>query len=146
MENIRNKIEVRLVTDEEEARKLISKPNYHHRKIFSENLILIRMKKTHLVFNKPTYVSMSILDLSKTLMYAFHYDYIKQKYGDLAKLIFTDTDSLMYEIHTEDFYKDISLDMLEKFDTSNFPKDSSSGITTDANKKVVGKFKDKAGG
>ena len=89
---------------------------------------------------------MCILDLSKTLMYDFHYNYIKRKYGDKAKLLFTDTDSLMYEIETEDFYKDISNDVAAKFDTSNFPKDHKSGIPTRYNKKVLGMCKDEAGG
>ena len=66
---------------------------------------------------------MCILDLSKTLMHDFHYNYIKDKHGAKAKLLFTDTDTLMYEIETEDFYKDISSDVVNKFDTSNFPKD-----------------------
>ena len=79
-------------------------------------------------------------------MYEFHYNYIKTKYGDKAKLLFTDTDSLMYEIETEDFYKDINDDVLTRFDTSNFPKDHPSGILTGANKKVPGLFKDEAGG
>ena len=120
MENIRNRVDIRLVTNEDQARKLISKPNYKHRKIFCENLIAIHMKKTRLLFNKPVYLGMCILDLSKTLMYDFHYNYIKQKYGENSELLFTDTDSLMYEITTEDFYKDISPDIDEKFDTSNF--------------------------
>ena len=77
MENIRNRVEVHLVTSEEEARKLLSKPNYHHRKIFSENLIAIHMKKTHLVFNKPIYVGMSIFHLAKFHMYRFHFNYIE---------------------------------------------------------------------
>ncbi|XP_078380821.1 uncharacterized protein LOC144663677 [Oculina patagonica] len=89
---------------------------------------------------------MSILDLSKTLMYEFHYNYIKQKYGDRAKLLFTDTDSLAYEIETEDFYKDISKDVKSMFDTSNYPKDHPSGIEVGVNKKVIGMFKDEAGG
>ena len=84
---------------------------------------------------------MCILDLSKTLMYDFHYSYMKPKYGEKAKLLFTDTDSLAYEIKTKDFYKDISDDVVAKFDTSNFPKDHTSGIHTLANKKVVGMFK-----
>ena len=89
---------------------------------------------------------MCILDLSKTLMYDFHYNYIKPKYGEKAKLLFTDTDSLAYEIETQDFYKGISDDIVGKFDTSNFPKDHPSGIQVGLNNKVVGMFKDEAGG
>ena len=89
---------------------------------------------------------MCILDLSKTLMYDFHYNYIKQKYGDKAKLLFTDTDSLMYEIQTEDFYKDISADVKHRFDTSDYPPDHPSGIPSRFNKKVIGMFKDEGGG
>ncbi|KAK3698312.1 hypothetical protein QZH41_006011 [Actinostola sp. cb2023] len=146
MENIRNHVDIRLVTNEKDARKLISKPNYQHRTIFCENLTAIQMKKTKLVFNKPVYLGMSILDLSKTLMYDFHYNYIKSKYGERAKLLFTDTDSLMYEIETEDFYKDISPDVRSLFDTSNYPKDHPSCIETGVNKKIIGMFKDEVGG
>ena len=111
MENIRNRVDIKLVNDEKQAEKLSAKPNFNHCNIFSEDLVAIHMKKTKLVFNKPVYLGMCILDLSKTLMYDFHYNYIKRKYGDKAKLLFTDTDSLMYEIQTEDFYKDISADV-----------------------------------
>lgn len=146
MENIRNRVDIRLVTNEKQAKKLISKPNYQHRTIFCENLAAIHMKKTKLDFNKPVYLGASILDLSKTLMYGFHYGYIKPKYGEKAKLLFTDTDSLMYEIETGDLYKDIDPDVICKFDTSNYPKDHPSGIETGVNKKVIGMFKDEAGG
>ena len=146
IENIRNRVDVQLVTSEEELRKLILKPNYQGWKKFSNNFIAVHMKKTHLIFNKPTYVGMSILDLAKLHMYDFHYNYIKPKNGDRTKLLFTDTDSLMYAIQTDDFYKDIASDVLEKFDTSNYPKNHPSGIVTDFNKKVIGMFKDEAGG
>ena len=85
------------------AQKLAAKPNYDCCTIFDENLIAVHMKKTNLYFNKPVYLGMSILDLSKSLMYDFHYNYIKIKYGDKVKLLFTDTDSLAYEITTKDF-------------------------------------------
>ena len=146
MENIRNRVDIRLVNSEKKAMKLAAKPNFKHCNIFDENLVAIHMKKTKLVFNKPVYLGMCILDLSKTLMYDFHYNYIKNKFNDKATLLFTDTDSLAYEIETEDFYKDISGDVHGFFDTSNFPKGHSSGIEVGCNKKVVGMFKDEAGG
>ena len=146
MENIRNRVDVQLVNEEKKARKLVSKPNYDRCTIFDENLIAIHMKRTKLVFNKPVYLGMSILDISKTIMYDFHYHYIKPKFEDRAKLLFTDTDSLAYEIQTEDLYKDISSDVDRMFDTSNFSPNHPSGIKTGVNKKVIGKFKDEAGG
>ena len=90
MENTRNRVDIRLVTNEDQAKKLISKPNYQHRKIFCENLTATHMKKTKKILNKPVYLEMCILDLSKTLMYDFHYNDIKQKYTSSAELLFTD--------------------------------------------------------
>ena len=89
---------------------------------------------------------MSILDLSKTLIFDFHYNYIKKKYGGRSKLLFTDTDSLAYEIKTEDFYADIADDVRSRFDTSDYPKDHPSDIEIGTNKKVIGMFKDEAAG
>ena len=146
MENVRNRVDVRLVTDESKAKKLVSKPNYHHRTIFCENLVAVQMKKTKLVLDKPIYLGFSVLELSKTIMYDFHYNYIKPKYGGKAKLLFTGTDSLAYEVETDDFYKDISPDVRDRFDTSNYPEDHPSGIEVGVNKKVGGMFKDEAGG
>ena len=145
MENIRNRVDIELVNDKKPAEKLSAKPNFYHCNIFSEEVVAIHMKKTKLVFNKPVYLGMCILDLSKTLMYDFHYNYIKQKYGDKAKLLFTDTDSLMYEIQTEDFYKDISADVKHRFDTSDYPPIHPSCIPSGFNKRVLGMFKDEAG-
>ena len=104
------------------------------------------MKKTNLYFNKPVYIGMCILDLSKIIMYDFHYNYIKPKYGDKCKFLYTDTDSFYYEIETKDFYKDISQDVNDRFDTSNFPEDHPSIIKVGVNKKVPGMFKDESGG
>ena len=146
MENIRNRVDIKLVNNREKTEKLTAKPNFKHCNIFSENLISIHMKKTKLTFNKPVYLGMCILDLGKTLRYDFHYNYIMQKYGDKAKLLFTDTDSLMYEIQTEDFYKDISKDVKDRFDTSDYPPNHPSGIPSRLNKKVLGRFKDEVGG
>ena len=146
MENIRNRVDVKLINNKEKASKLIAKPNYNSCKVFSENLVAIHMKKTSLTMNKPVYLGACILDLSKTIMYDFHYNYIKPMYKDKAKLLFTDTDSLMYEIETEDFYKDISGDVKNRFDTSDYPDNHPSGIPTGINKKVLGMFKDEAMG
>ena len=146
IENIRKRVDVKLVNTEEKFKKLAAKPNYDGRKIFGENLISVHMKKTSLTMNKPVYLGMCILDLSKTLMYDFHYNYIIPKYGNKAKLLFTDTDSFLYEIETEDFYKDISGDVRDRFDTSDYPEGHPSGIPTGINKKVLGMFKDEAAG
>ena len=97
-----------MVNDKEQAEKLAAKPNFDHFNIFCEDLIEIHMKKTKLVFDKPVYLGMCILDLSKTLKYDFHYNHIKRLYGNKATLLFTDTDSLMYAIETEDIYKDMT--------------------------------------
>ena len=91
-------------------------------------MIAVHLKRIKLVFNKPVYCGMAILDISKTLIYDFHYRYILPKYGKNQKLLFTDTDSLCYEIETEDFFADISEDVEKSFDTSNFSKDHPSGI------------------
>ena len=143
MENIRKRVDVRLVTDDNKLLKLTSKPTYVSSKIFNENLVAVHKIKETLTLNRPAYVGMCILDLSKTLMYNFHYTYIKDKYYEKAKLLFTDTDSLTYEIETKDIYKDLWKDK-DKFDNSDYPKDSPYFDKT--NKKVIGKFKDEAAG
>ena len=122
---------------------MASKPTYVSSKIFNDNLVALHKIKETLTLNRPAYVGMCILDLSKTLMYDFHYNYIKNKYGNKAKLLFTDTDSLTYEIITEDVYQDFFNDK-EKFDNSDYNK--SSKFFDDTNKKVIGKFKDEACG
>ena len=97
--------------------------------------------KEALTLNRPAYLDMCILDLSKTLTYDFHYNYIKNKCGDRAKLLFTDTDSLTYEIEAEEVYQDFWHDK-DKFDNSNYPENSPCYDKT--NKMVIGKFKDEA--
>jgi len=127
--------------------KLAAKLNYDSRTIFDENLIAMQLKRTKLVYNKPIYLGMCILDFSKTLMYDFHYNYIKPTYGDAAKLLFTDTDSLCYEIQTEDFYSDISADVESRFDTSEYPTEFiAKGFPVGKDKKVIGMFKDEVMG
>ena len=143
MENIRKRVDVRLVTEEKKLLKLTSKPTYVSSKIFSENLVAVHKIKETLTLNRPAYVGMCILDLSKTLMYKFHYNYIKEKYGDKAKLLFTDTDSLTYEIEAEDVYQDFWKNK-EMFDNSDYNENSL--FFDKKNKKVIGKFKDEAAG
>ena len=143
MENIRKRVDVRLITDEKKLLKMVSKPTYVSSKIFNENLVAVHKIKETLTLNRPAYVGMCILDLSKTLMYNFHYNYIKKKYGDKAKLLFTDTDSLTYEIEAEDVYRDFWNDK-DRFDNSDYPE--SSPYFDKTNRKVIGKFKDEACG
>ena len=143
MENIRKRVDVRLITDEKKLLKMASKPTYVSSKIFNENLVAVHKIKETLTLNRPAYVGMCILDLSKTLMYDFHYNYIKNKYGSKAKLLFTDTDSLTYEIEAEDVYQDFWNDK-NLFDNSDYPENSPYFDKT--NKKVIGKFNDEAAG
>ena len=99
------------------------------------------MKKTNLYFNKPVTLGMSSLDLSKSCMHDFHYNYIKTKYEDKAKFLFTNTESLVNEIKTKDFYTDIKPDIKKRFDTSDYPTNHPSGMKTGLNSKVLGMFK-----
>ena len=111
MENVRKHRDIKLVTTYEKRNKLLSEPIYHTTKRFSENLLAIEMKKTKVKMNKPIYLGMSILDISKTIMYKFWYDYFIPKYGDKVKLCYTDTDRFIIHIITEDFFEDISIDV-----------------------------------
>ena len=148
MENVRKHRGIKLVTTVENRNKLVSELNYHTTKRFSENLLAIEMKKkkTKVKMNKLVYLGMSILDISKMLMYKFWYDYIKPKYEDRAKLCYTDTDSFIINIMTEDFFVDISDDVERSFDTSNYDENDKRPLLIVKNKKVIGLFKDKLGG
>ena len=143
MENIRKRVDVRLVTDQKKLSKLASKPTFVNSKIFSEDLVAVHKIKEILTLDRPAYVGMCILDLSETLMSVFHYNYVKSRYNNKAKLLFTDTDSLCYEIETKDIYKELREDK-QLFDNSDYPKDSL--YFSVENKKVIGKFKDEAAG
>ena len=120
MENLRNRIVVKLVKNEKDYLKSTSKLSYMSHKIFDNNLVTIRKSKLALKLNKFVCIGMCILELSKVLMYKFHYDYIKDKHDNKSKLLFTDIDSLMYEIKTEHIYKDIGSDK-KLFEFSNYP-------------------------
>ena len=143
MENIRKRVDVRLVTNKEKLLKLTAKPTYVSSKIFNENLVAVHKIKETLTMNRPAFVGACILDLSKTLIYDFHYNYIKQKYDNKAKLLFTDIDSLTYEIETHDAYADFWQNK-DKFDNSDY--NTNSTFFNIDNKKVIGKFKDETAG
>ena len=144
MENVKKHRDIKLVTTNKRRNQLVSEPNYHKTKWFSENLLAIEMKKTNVKINKPVYLGLSISEISKTLMYEFWYDYMKPKYGDNIKLCYVDTDSFIMHIKTEDFYRDIANDVEKRFHTSNYECDRP--LPTGKNKKMIGLMKDELGG
>ena len=142
MEQVRNHRYIRLVTTDKKRCQLVSEPNYHTIKRFSEDLVVIEMRKTEIKMNKPIYLGLAILDISKTLMYEFWYDYLKPKYDNIIGLCYVDTDSFIFHVETEDFYKDISNDANNRFDTSAYSKDLNRPLPIGKNKKVLGMMKD----
>jgi len=144
MENLRNRIDIRIVrsNETEKIRKLIASPLYSRHVLFSNNMAGIDMRKSKLLLNKPVYTGMMILDNSKILMYDFFYE-LKKKYGSKVELLYTDTDSLLIIIETEDVYEDMK-NHTGLYDTSDYPKDHPLHLNT--NKKVLGKMKDECAG
>ena len=136
---------VELVTSLKRIKKLSSRPNLKGVKIFGEELVSMHMSLSEVTIKKPIYVGATVLDTSKIPMYNFHYRFIKEKYGDNAKLLDMDTDGIKYHIKTDDIYKDMN-ENINIFDTSNYPSNHPSGIKSGVNKKVPGKFKDEMGG
>ena len=114
MENTRKHRDIKLVTIDKRRNQLVSEPNYHTKKWFTENLLAIEMKKIKVKMNKPIYLGLSILEISKILMYEFWYDTMKLKYGDNVKSCYMDTDSFIMHIEAEDFYKYIADDVEKK--------------------------------
>ena len=151
MENIRKHRNIKLVTTEEKYLQAVMKPNFKSGVRFYENLIGFEMGKVKVVMNKLVYLGQAILDLSKIVMYEFHYDYMKEKYGPgvghelCLQLCYMDTDSLVYRIRTKDFYGDISDDVEERFDTSRYNKKDARPLPIGKNKKVIGLMKDELG-
>ena len=125
MENVRKNKNIKLVTTFNRRNYLVSEPNYHTTKFFTYCLLAIQMRKTQILMYKPVYLGLSILDLSKTVMYEFRYDYVKPKYGENAKLCYIDTDNFIVHVKTDDIYKDIREDIETRFDASNFEIDRS---------------------
>ena len=132
-----------MVNDKTKLTKLTARRSSDSFRIFSEDLSAVNMKKSKLYLNQPIYVGFTILDLSKVLMYQFHYEYMKQKHGVNARLLFINTDSLCYEVKTRDIYQDM-LEDAELFDTSEYAKHHP--LHSIINKKVLGKMKDEAHG
>ena len=143
MENIRKQRDIKLTTDKKRS-KLVSEPNYHMMIYISEDLSIIEMNKTKVKMNKPIYLGLSILEISKLLMYEFCYDYMKPKYGNNVKLCYMDIDSFIMNIKTENFYKDIANVVEKRFDTSNF--EVNRPLLTGKNKNLIGLMKDELGG
>ena len=144
IENIRKHRDIKLVTTDKKRKKLVSEPNYHTINLISEDLSMFEMKKTKVKMNKPIYLGLSILEISKTLMYEFWYDYMKPKYNNDVKLCYMDTDSFIMNIKINDFYKDIASNVENRFDTSNY--EVKRPLPTGKNKKVIGLMKDELGG
>jgi hypothetical protein len=148
MENVDKRVVVKLVSHWEKigkrmgAESLIAKSNFKDRIRFGENLIAVEMNRTSVYYNKPSYVGFSVLDISKTVLYEFYYDYLKHQYDTNVRLLYTDTDSLILEIKTENFYADMK-QHLQRFDTSNY-KTNLHGIPK--SESVVGKIKDEYAG
>ena len=144
IENIGKHRDIKLVTADKKRSKLVSEPNYHTINLISEDLSIIEMKKTKVKMNKPIYLGLSILEMSKILMYEFWYDYMKPKYDNNDKLCYMDTDSFIMNIKTNDFYNDIANDVENRFDTSNY--EVNRPLPMGRNKKVIGLMKDESGG
>ena len=139
MENLRNRMNVDLVNDQNKVKKLIASPAFQHLEIINPDLVMIYRLKAKIHQNRPIYTGFSILEISKAHMYRFHYDVMLAKYGLDCRLLFTDTDSLCYSIRTDDLYDDMTT-FSDHLDTSSYPKDHP--LYSPRNAKVLGKFKD----
>ena len=143
MENIRKHRNIKLVTTEEKYLHTVMKSNFKSGVLFGENLMGCEMGKIKVVMNKPVYLGQAILDLSKIVMYEFHYDYMVPKYGlEKLKLCYMDMDSLVYDIKTGDFYEDIANDVEARFDTSGYSKTDFRQLPIGLNKKIIELMKD----
>ena len=145
-ENVRKHRDIKLVTNYNKRSILASEPNYHSTKYISDDLLVMEMKKREIYVNKPIYLGQAILDICKMLMYELWYDYLKPMYDRKIKLCYMDTDSLIFLVKTDDFYKDISNDIDKWFDTSDISEDNDIPLEKGTNKKVIGKFKDELKG
>ena len=145
MENLRRRVDVKLVRShvEDKLRRIIASPAFARANIFDDDLAAIQIHKSRLALNRPVFMGMSILDLSKHLMYDFYYNQLRGQYGDRCQLLYTDTDSLLLEVQSEDVFRDMA-SHAELYDTSDYPPEHP--LHSIANKKVLGKMKDECAG
>uniref|UniRef100_A0A2S2PRT3 DNA-directed DNA polymerase n=1 Tax=Schizaphis graminum TaxID=13262 RepID=A0A2S2PRT3_SCHGA len=146
MEQVRRRIKVELVSSDDRLRKLINKTTFKHATAYNENLSAITLENKIIKFDKPIYIGLAVLDISKTLMYDYHYNVMKRYYGEKISLMYTDTDSLVYLIETDDFYDDMANNpiLLDRMDTANLPRDHPCYIAE--RKKIPGLFSDETNG
>ena len=147
MENKRKRVDVKLVNKwngRYGAEALIARPNFQSPDIFDEDLVAVQLLRTDICIRKPIYIGLSVLDLSKTLVYRFYYNYMRHRVGDRDKLLYTDTDSLIYEITGVNVY-DVMRQDIHEFDTSDYPETNPFNIPR-VNKKIVGLMKDENNG
>ncbi|XP_031359203.1 uncharacterized protein LOC116182803 [Photinus pyralis] len=148
MENVRKRVNIKLLTQWKGrygAESYIAKPEFKSCAIFNENLVAVELNKLEIYLNKPIYVGQAILDLAKTTIYSFHYDYMMDRFGDNCTVLYTDTDSLIYEIREQDPYMAIKSDCFKYYDTSDYDPNNPYGIPL-VNKKVLGMMKDENNG
>ena len=143
MESVRKNRDIKLVTIDRKRNYLVSKPNFYTTKFFTENILAIEMKETEILINKPVHLGLSILELSKILMYEVWYDYVKSRYDEKEKLCYMNTHGFIVCIKTDDIFKDIAKDVETRFDTSNHELDRL--LPKAKHKKVIGLMKDELG-
>ncbi|XP_022172343.1 uncharacterized protein LOC111035131, partial [Myzus persicae] len=146
MEQVRRRIKVELVSSDDRLQKLINKTTFKHATAYHKNLSAITLENKIIKFDKPIYIGLAVLDISKTLMYDYHYNVMKRYYGEKISLMYTDTDSLVYFIETDDFYEDMVNNpiLLDRMDTSNLPENHPCYIAE--RKKIPGLFSDETNG
>ena len=142
MESLRNRVNARLVNNEKDYLKCSSKPSFTTQKLFNNDLVAIHKIRINLTLSKQAYVGMCIIKLSKLTMYEFHYVYIRNKYGNISRILFKYTDSLMHDIKTENVYDDFKKNK-EMFEFSNYS--AKSKYYDDSKELYIGKMKNKMG-
>ncbi|XP_029348011.1 uncharacterized protein LOC107883973 [Acyrthosiphon pisum] len=146
MESKRKQMKIELVSCERRLQKLINKTTFKHCTRYNDNLNAVELENKIIKFDKPIYIGFAVLDISKTLMYDYHFNIMKKHYGDNIKLMYTDTDSLVYHINTKDFFEDLAINpnLLDRMDTSELPKDHPCRIAE--RKNIPGLFSDETKG